>query len=129
MIASVKYSGAQTSNQIELNLTPFTEISVDANVVRKFISTHKNLVEIKATRVNIKSARHFARSHENTPGVKWFKSDGGYIANYPSNGMNTRIVYDDKGHWFYNVHSYPEAKMDFNIRDLVKSKFYDNYIA
>ena len=129
MIISVRYSAAQTSDGIEINLTQFTEIrSVNTDLQRRFIRSHSNLVRIKITKVNIKAAREFARSHHDISDATWFKSDGGYIANLQSGGINTRIVYDEKGRWFYNVLSYAEAKLDVNIRDMVKSKYPDHDI-
>jgi hypothetical protein len=129
LIASVRYSAAQSAHGIEITLTPFGEISsVNADVQRKFIRSHQNLVEIKITSVHIKAARNFARSHNNISDAKWFKSNGGYIANLQSGGINKRIVYDEKGRWFYNVLSYAEDKLDVTIRDMVKSKYYDHDI-
>ena len=129
MILSVRYSAAQTSHGVEINLTPFTEItSANTHVQRQFIRSHSNLVKIKITSVNIKAARDFARSHDNLSDATWFKSDGGYIANFQSSGIDTKIVYDEKGRWFYNLLSYGETKLDVNIRDMVKSKYSENDI-
>lgn len=129
MILSVRYSAAQTSHGVEINLTPFTEItSANMYVQKQFIRSHNNLVRIKITAVNIKAARDFARLHGNLSDATWFKSDGAYIANLQSGGISTRIVYDEKGRWFYNVLSYAEGKLDVTIRDMVKSSYHDNDI-
>lgn len=128
-IVSVSDSAAQTSHGVEIHLTPVTEItSVNTHVQKQFIRSHSNLVRIKITGVNIKAARDFARLHGDLSDAIWFKSDAGYIANLQSCGINTRIVYDEKGRWFYNVLSYPEGKLDVTIRDMVKSKHHDKYI-
>jgi len=144
MIASSKNSGAQSSNDAAFkNSTPADNLktkspgkkmskakvtTVNANVLRDFIGSHKNLSEIKVTRVNIKAVRDFIRKYENVSDVKWFKTEGGYIARFLSKGIDTRIVYNERGRWFYNVFAYTEANLPFDLRDMVKSKYYDNDI-
>jgi hypothetical protein len=144
MIATSKNSGAQGNNDVPLNPSnstgklkakaPAKKMSkanvtdVNANVLKNFIHSHENLSEIKVIRVNIKAARDFTRKYKNVSDAKWFKTEGGYTARFISNGIDTRIVYNDKGRWFYNVLAYTEADLSFDLRDMVKSKYYDNAI-
>ena len=47
------------------------------------------------------------------------------FASFASNGTHTKVVYDIKGHGKYAIISYTEAKLDRNIRTLVKSTYFD----
>ena len=101
---------------------------VNVSVLQGFLRSHENLVETPVTRVNIRAVRDFVGTHGNISGAKWFESAGGYVANYFSGGIDTRIVYDNNGRWFYNLLTFPETKMDVKLRKMVKSKYYDHDI-
>ena len=98
------------------------------SILYKFERSNRILGETKVTSVHIDAARDFARSYKNITDVKWFKSEGGYIANFGLRGIDTKIAYDNKGRWFYNLLSYTEANLAPQIRHLVKSKYYDHDI-
>src|SRR6266542_3607345 len=125
MIISSKNSGAQT-NEVAFN-NPTSIVDLPAK------STDKKMFETKVThekvpQVNIKAVRHFTRSHKNISDARWFRTEDGYIANFLSKAIDTRIVYNDKGRWLYNLLVYSEDKLPFNIRDRVKSQYYDDDI-
>ena len=98
------------------------------SIFYKFERSHKILNETKVTGVHMDAVRDFTRSYKNITDTKWFKTEGGYIANFGSNGIDTKIVYDNKGRWFYNLLNYTEANLAPQIRHLVKSKYYDHDI-
>ena len=102
--------------------------NVNAHVLNNFIRSTESVSEIKVTNVNINAVRDFVRSYKNISDPKWFKTEGGYIANFLSKGIDTKVVYDQKGTWFYNLHAYTEDKLAFDIRHIVKSKYYDHDI-
>ena len=113
MTASSNNSSAQNRNDIALNLK-----ILSASLIEK-------ASEAKATEVNIRAMRDFYRSFKNAPEAKWFKSDKGYFASFSENGTNTKIVYDSKGRRNYSIISYPEAKLDRQVRNQVKSLYFD----
>ena len=142
-IVSSKNSSAQTSSNVKFNLPSLINpkilstdkknskprfTNVKMSVLDNFARSSKILSETKVTKVNINAARHFLRAYKNIPDAQWFQTEGGSIANFHSKGIDTKIVYDDKGRWFYNLLSYTEANLTFEIRDLVMSKYYDNDI-
>ena len=102
--------------------------NVNANELNSFILSHKIQSEIKVTAVNIKAARDFSRSYAHITDAKWFRTDGGYLVNFLSNGIFRKIVYDYDGRWLYNLLEYTEGKLAFEIRHLVKSRYYDHDI-
>ena len=78
--------------------------------------------------VNIKAVRDFFRSYKNIGNAKWFKTESGYVAHFLSKGIDTKVAYDVKGRWLYNLLEYTEGNLAFEIRHLVKSKYYDDDI-
>lgn len=103
-------------------------LNINANELNSFILSHKIHSEVKVTTVNIKAVRDFIRSYKHIPDPKWFKTEGGYIASFPSKGIFRKIAYDEKGRWLYNLLEYTEAGLAFEIRDMVKSRYYDHDI-
>lgn len=144
MIASSENSGAQSNHTApfvtldsSINSKPHSlrkikakkrVVSVNARVLKNFARSNKIISEVKATQVNIKAVRDFTKTHKSISGVKWYTTEGGFLANFDSKGTDTRIVYDQKGKWLYNLLSYPEACLAFEIRDMVKRKYYDDDI-
>ena len=64
--------------------------NVNATELNSFILSHKIQSEIRVTAVNIKAARDFASSYPYITDPKWFRTDGGYLANFLSKGIFTK---------------------------------------
>lgn len=118
MIALSKNSGAQSKSDVAFNSAPYA-----VNMPLK--SPDKKTFETKVTEVNIKAVS----SYKSASDVRWFKTEGGFIANFLSRGVDTRIVYSNKGNWLYNLLTYMEDNMAYDIRKMVKSNYYDYDIA
>src|SRR5687768_1108419 len=116
MIASSKYSTAQSSNDIALNLPGLITV-LPASELRSS--------EESSTKVNVRAMRDFSRTYKNVPDVKWFNSETGQFASFSSNGTHTKVVYDSKGHRAYAIISYRETNLDHGVRSLIKSKYFD----
>ena len=133
MLASSKNAGAQWKNDVNNSRSADKKkitgrANVDAHILNNFTSSNRILAETKVTNVNINAVRHFVRSYKNIPDAKWFKTEGGYIASFLAKGIYTKIVYDTEGRWFYNLLEYSEANLAFEIRHIVKRKYYDDDI-
>ena len=102
--------------------------NVNSTELNSFILSHKIQAEIKVTAVNINAVRDFTRVHKHVTDPKWFKTEGGYVASFRSKEIFRKIVYDDNGRWLYNLLEYTEAQMSFEIRNMVKSRYYDDDI-
>src|SRR6266498_4687781 len=127
MIISSKTSIAQSKNDLVFN-----DSSISGDISLKSPDENKSetkLTYVKVTQVNINAVRHFIHSHKNVSDERWFKTKDGYIANFLSKGIDTRIVYDDKGRWLYNLLVYTEDKLPLDIRHRVKSEYYDDNIT
>ena len=127
MIILSESSGAQSKNDFVFNdsSTP-GDISLKSPDETK---SEKKLTYVKITQVNISAVRHFIRYHKNVSDERWFKTKDGYIANFLSKGIDTRIAYDDKGRWLYNLLVYTEDRLPLDIRHRVKSEYYDDSIT
>ena len=113
MTTSTNHSSAQNGNRISLNFNSLIS------------ATFEKTSEAKITEVNIRAMRDFSRSFKNAPETKWFKTDKGYIASFSENGKNTKIVYDNRGQRNYSIISYPESKLNRQVRSRVKSVYFD----
>ena len=122
MIAASKNSGAQSKSDLAINTLAYT-----VNMPLKL--PDKKTFEINVMQVNIKAVRKFIRCHKNISDERWFKIEGGYIANFLSGNIDTRIVYNNNGNWLYNLFFYTEDKLQPEIRNMVKSNYYDYEIS
>ncbi|HRI21347.1 MAG TPA: hypothetical protein PLA68_10335 [Panacibacter sp.] len=79
-----------------------------------------------ASAINQKALKDFSKSFKNVVNPSWYKDvRGNYIANFLEGSIDTKAVYDSKGRWLYNLLTYAEDKLPFEIRDLVKRTYYD----
>ena len=113
MTISTNHSSAQNGNRISLNFNSLIS------------ATFEKTSEAKITEVNIRAMRDFSPSFKNAPETKWFKTDKGYFASFSENGKNTKIVYDNRGQRNYSIISYPESKLNRQVRSRVKSIYFD----
>ena len=114
MTTSTNHSSAQNNNNVVLNLKSL----ISAALIEK-------ASEAKVTEVNARAMRDFSRAFKNAPETKWFKTDKGYFASFSENGKNTKVVYDSRGQRNYSIISYPESKLNRQVRSRVKSVYFD----
>jgi hypothetical protein len=78
--------------------------------------------------VNTKALRDFSKSFKNVTGEKWYTVSDGFFASFGDNGIETKVAYDKKGTWHCTVRTLEDAQLPSEIRDIVKSKYYDSKI-
>lgn len=59
----------------------------------------------------------------------WYKLPKGYLATYMEEGIESRHVYDQKGNWKYSMRTYQENHLPADVREVVKSNYYDYSIG
>ena len=106
MMISSKNSAAQSDSEIAFNNST-SIIDLPANPTDKNTSGTK-VTYLKVTQVNMNAVRHFMRFHKKVSDERWFSTKDGYIANFLSKGIDTRIVYDDKADGFIIFLSIPK---------------------
>src|ERR1044071_3920937 len=102
------------NNQREETLDNFTE----------YVSLNSS-AEIPSNDVNIKAAKDFERQFKNVSNAKWYKTPEAFVADFTENEIETKVIYDLKGNWHCMLRTYGEQKLPFDVRDQVKSKYYD----
>jgi hypothetical protein len=75
--------------------------------------------------ISARAIKEFGKQYKNTTNQHWNVISDGFTAKFTDNEVVNTIYYDTKGRWSGSLKSYPENKMDREIRDIVKSKYYD----
>jgi hypothetical protein len=80
--------------------------------------------------ISIKIVRKFIAAFKDVENVSWEKmTDGSCIARFTKDSVKTTITYNKKGTWNYTLKRYAENKMPEDVRDMVKSTWYDYSIV
>ena len=83
---------------------------------------------VDASSVNTKAVKDFNKFFKNVTNEKWYVAEDGFFANFNDNGIETKVAYDKKGMWHCTVRTLDEMQLPTNVRDVVKSKYYDSKI-
>jgi hypothetical protein len=83
---------------------------------------------VDASAVNMKAVKDFSKSFKNVTNEKWYTAEDGFFANFNDNGIETKVAYDKKGIWHCTVRTLSEMQLPYDVRDVVKSKYYDSKI-
>ncbi len=75
--------------------------------------------------VNTRAIMHFNGNYKNVADVQWSVSQGGYMAFFSKKGNVNRVFYDKNGNWKFSINYYGETKLDKEIRNQIKSVYYD----
>ncbi len=95
-----------------------------ANAVLMF-ANEKDFSETHRNDINIKAVRNFIRLFENVTNKKWYTVSDGYFASFTKDEVETKVAFDAKGNWHCTLTTYNENQMPHDIRDMVKSRYYD----
>lgn len=91
----------------------------------------KGLAPMDASTINVKAIKSFKRSYKSIGNEQWSKIADGFAAFFDDNGVSNVIYYDKKGNWAGDLKGYHEDHMNKDVRDLVKSTYFDykiNYV-
>jgi hypothetical protein len=72
-----------------------------------------------------KAFKDFTKSNLSAADVTWFKTLDGFIAHFSTPEEDTRVAYNKRGVWQYNLFAYMEDRIPSNIRAVVKQQYYD----
>ena len=72
-----------------------------------------------------RALKSFSRLYKNISNETWVKVKDGFVARFLSYGIRYSVLYNTKGYWTGLVKNYTEEKLPRNIREIVKSKYYD----
>ena len=89
--------------------------------------TRNNMKELET--ISPRAVKDFGYTHKNVKGESWMKTKDGFSVRFNSDDVRTTIYYDKKGNWTGSLKYYGEEKMPREVRQIVKSTYYDYNIV
>ncbi len=77
----------------------------------------------------MKASRDFWQRVGDQKSEQWYKAVGGYEAEYTDGPVKALYWYDKRGNWVYSIFTYGEAQMPEEVRQLVRSAYFDLNIS
>lgn len=76
--------------------------------------------------INARALKQFNKSFKAAANASWYETkEGGFVAKFKLDGIETKVNYDRKGNWFATIRTYTEENLPKEVRHLVKSNYYD----
>lgn len=76
--------------------------------------------------VSARALKHFSKAFKASANASWYETkEGGFIAKFNLDGIDTKVYYDRKGNWKGTLRNYMEENLPQEIRHQVKSSYYD----
>jgi hypothetical protein len=76
--------------------------------------------------ISTKAVRGFLKDYKYARNVTWRKArDGGYLAQFTTDSIQTTVAYNNKGSWMYTLKKYGENRMSRELRTLIKRAYFD----
>jgi hypothetical protein len=75
--------------------------------------------------INSRAVRGFMKDHDDIYNVKWYKYKKGYVATFDKDSILTRLYYNKRGDFEVELRYFYENRLLPDIRNLVKSRYYD----
>lgn len=102
-----------------------------SGVLSKALEEEPGVVAVKENSRNpllrIRAEKVFNDLHCDVEHVKWYEDKDGYFAYYTREGNRGHTFFNKKGRLVYDAISYSEKFLAPNLRDWVKSTFYNDY--
>jgi len=118
-LATAVLSGAGAQAQsVAYNAPVLKNASIPSEV-------NKGDASISYSAVNMKVMRDFSKRYTDGKGEEWHRVNDGLIASFVENGIETKVAYDKKNTWCCAMRTLDETHLPFEVRDIVKSKYYD----
>jgi hypothetical protein len=115
-IASAKNANAQHEKAMAFN---------SPDIQKTVLLSTESSPKVDAADVNPKALKDFNKSFKNIKPEQWYKVIDGFIADFKENEIETKVAYDQKGKWHCTVRTFGENQLPSDVRDLVKSRYYD----
>jgi hypothetical protein len=106
------------------NAQKLASVGFDKNNVETIVAAANDFVP-GGDEISPKALKSFAKMYKNVSAEKWTKIRSGYSASFVSEGRKNTIFYNAKGNWYGSVTSYTEDKLPTDVRNIVRSKYFD----
>ena len=123
IIITVIISSCKTFAQEDKSVSAYN--SFRAADMFPFFTDKKYFSEMRLNDININAVRHFIKNYKEINSEQWYKISDGFIASFTKDSIQTKVAYDLKGNWHCTLNAFRESKLPTDIRDKVKSKYYD----
>lgn len=86
-------------------------------------------VLVNRNNVNVNALRHFARNYNEASSEKWLATPDLVVALFSFRDIDYRVDYNSRnGNWIETFRTYGEAKMSPDLKQSVRSSYYDYII-
>ena len=75
--------------------------------------------------INMKAVRHFVIHFPEVSNETWYSTPDLLVAMFSLYNINYRVDYDKKGNWIETFRTYDETKLPAEVRENIKSSYYD----
>jgi hypothetical protein len=76
--------------------------------------------------VSARALKQFSKAFKTAANASWYQTkEGGFVAKFRQDGIETRANYDRKGNWSGTIRTYTEENLPKEVRHMVKSTYYD----
>jgi len=82
----------------------------------------------KITNITMRAIRHFLVHYGEVSNEVWYSTPDMFVAMFKLNDIDYRVDYDRKGNWIETYRTYGESKMSRELRQSVKSDYWDYHI-
>jgi hypothetical protein len=84
----------------------------------------------KASKMASRALKDFQKSFQDVANADWTAtSEGGFVANFTENNVKSTVYYNSNGRWMHTIKRYDEKQLPKDIRQLVRSTYYDYNIT
>jgi hypothetical protein len=74
--------------------------------------------------ISFAAMQNFKKKFPEVNSQVWYKvADGGYIASFTNNSVQTSVAYDKKGKWHHTINNYKEDKMAEDVWENIKNSY------
>jgi hypothetical protein len=126
ILALATTNRANAQNSFDGNSPENRQVAIN---IDKSVFSAASTTAVNTNTISAKALKDFKKSFKNASDEKWFKNENGVTARFSLNGISNVIYYDKKGNWQASLKGYSEDKLDRNVRDIVKQKYYDYKIT
>jgi hypothetical protein len=84
-----------------------------------------NASAIGVDKAAVRATRDFWQRAGDQKEEQWYKSSRGYVAEYVAGPVKGEFVYNQKGDWAYSILTYGEKQLPEEVRQEVRSTYYD----
>ena len=75
--------------------------------------------------VSIKAVRNLLLNFDNVTNEEWYEAPDRSVVTFSVNDIQYRVDYDKQGNWIQTIRIYGAAKLPADVRDAVRSTYYD----